>query len=227
MCLLKKSLGKDPEATTIHCLKSTALSWAGKAGLGTETRQVLGHHSTGKKSHEIYNRDLLAGPLRQLESLLQRIRTGAFVPDASRSGMVSELTTTDPASTYQVAPDADEASNSTSESSSTDSSSTEQGSHDEELSGPYDPISAPEVWNPNFKMYKHIRTQVVHLLADGTTHHSFSCGVKLSADYKQVDSSRFLEFRKCKRCEVAKPLKDVGALASALKKQRLESTLSR
>ena len=175
LCLLKKSLGQDPEATTVHCLKSTALSWAGKAGLGTETRQVLGHHSTG---------DLLADPLRQLESLLQRIRTGAFVPDASRSGMVSEVTTTDPASTYQAAPDVDEASDSISEGSSTDSCSDEQGSHDEELSGPYDPISAPEVWNPNFKMYKHIRTQVVHLLADGTTHNSFSCGVRLSADYK-------------------------------------------
>ena len=73
-------------------------------------------------------------------------------------------------------------------------------------------------------MFKHVRTQVVHLLADGTTHNSFSCGVKLSPDYKQVDSSKFLEFRKGKRCEIAKPLKDVGALASALKKQRLEST---
>ncbi len=141
--------------------------------------------------------------------------------------MVSELTTTDPASTYQVVPDADEASNSISESSSTDSSSTEHSYHDDELSAPYDPISAPEVWNPNFKMYKHSRTQVAHLLADGTTHQSFSCGVKLSADYKQVDSSRFLEFRKCKRCEVAKPLKDVGALAIALKKQRLESEVGR
>ena len=58
------------------------------------------------------DRDLLADPLRQLESLLQRIRTGAFVPDASRSGMVTESTSTDPASTYRVAPDLDEASNS-------------------------------------------------------------------------------------------------------------------
>ena len=65
LCVLKKALGKDPDATTIHCLKSTALRWAGKAGLGTEVRQVLGHHSTGKKSHETYNRDLLAEPLRQ------------------------------------------------------------------------------------------------------------------------------------------------------------------
>ena len=104
LCLLKKALGKDPDATTIHCLKSTALSWAGKAGLGIEVRQVLGHHSTGKKSHEIYNRDLLAEPLRQLESLLQRIRTGAFLPDTSRSGMVTDKTTSDPASTYKMAP---------------------------------------------------------------------------------------------------------------------------
>ena len=224
LCVLKKALGKDPEATTIHCVKSTAFSWAGRAGLGT-VRQVLGHHSTGKKPHEIYNRDLLAEPLRQLESLLQRVRTGAFLPDTSQSGMVTDKTTSDPASTYKMAPVPEEASSSCSESSSTEYSDTEQSSQDDELPGLYDPIVTPEVWNPLlFKMFKHVRTQVVHLLADGTTHNSFSCGVKLSPDYKQVDSSKFLEFRKCKRCEIAKPLKDVGALASALKKQRLEST---
>ena len=42
---LSRSLDRDPEMTTIHCLKSTALSWAGKAGLSAETRQVLGIHS--------------------------------------------------------------------------------------------------------------------------------------------------------------------------------------
>ena len=223
LCVLKKALGKDPEATTIHCLKSTALSWSGKAGLGPEVRQVLGHHSTGKKSHEIYNRDLLAEPLRQLDSLFQRIRTGAFLPDMSRSGMVTDKTIADPAATYRLSPIQEEVHSSCSESSSTDSSSTEQNSQDDELPGLFNPLVTPEVWNPNFKMFKHVRTQVVHLLADGTTHNSFSCGVKLTSDYKQVDASKFLDFRKCKRCEVAKPLKDVGALASALKKQRLES----
>ena len=186
-------------------------------------RQVLGHHSTGKKSHEIYNRDLLAEPLRQLDSLLQRIRTGAFLPDMSRSGMVTDKTVTDPAVSYRLSPIQEETHSSCSESSSTDSSSTEQNSQDDELPGLLNPLVTPEVWNPNFKMFKHVRTQVVHLLADGTTHNSFSCGVKLTGDYKQVDASKFLDFRKCKRCEVAKPLKDVGALASALKKQRLES----
>ena len=40
LSVLSRALGKDPEMTTIHCLKSTALSWAGKAGLNAETRQV-------------------------------------------------------------------------------------------------------------------------------------------------------------------------------------------
>ena len=135
LSVLKKALGKDPDATTIHCLKSTALSWAGKAGLGTEVRQVLGHHSAGKKSHEIYNRDLLAEPLRQLESLFQRIRTGAFLPDTSRSGMVTDKTVTDPATTYRLGPIQEEDQVSCSESSSTDSSSTKQSSQDDELPG--------------------------------------------------------------------------------------------
>lgn len=33
LSVFSRSLGRDPEITTIHCLKSTALSWAGKAGL--------------------------------------------------------------------------------------------------------------------------------------------------------------------------------------------------
>ena len=33
LSVLSRALDKEPEMTTIHCLKSTALSWAGKAGL--------------------------------------------------------------------------------------------------------------------------------------------------------------------------------------------------
>ena len=223
LCVLMKALGKDPDATTIHCLKSTALSWGWESRPGNRSKA-----GAGPPQHwEEIPRDLqLAEPLRQLESLFQRIRTGAFLPDTSRSGMVTDKTVKDPATTYKLGPIQEEDPSSCSESSSTDSSSTEQSSQDDQLPGLYDPLVRPEVWNPNFQMFKHVRTQVVHLLADGTTHNSFSCGVKLTRDFKQVDSSKFLEFRKCKRCEIAKPLKDVRALASVLKKQRLESTQS-
>ena len=104
LSILFRALGQDPDATTIHCLKSTALSWAGKAGLSAEVRQILGHHSTGKKSHEIYNRDLLADPLRQFDLLLQRIRTGAFLPDSSRSGMMTSAANEDPKDIYRTGP---------------------------------------------------------------------------------------------------------------------------
>ena len=60
-------------------------------------------------------------------------------PDTSRSGMVTDKTTSDPASTYKMAPIPEEASNSCSESSSTDSSDTEQSSQEDELQGLYDP----------------------------------------------------------------------------------------
>ena len=192
-----------------------------EAGLNAEMRQVLGRHSTGKHSHEIYNRhrDLLAEPIRQLELILQRIRTGSFLPDASRSGMITEATAEDPSKSFRLEEDESESS----ESSSTDSSSDAATLHSDECpKDVFDPVLEKEVWNPDFHMYKHSRTHVVHLLADGTTSGTFSCGLKLTSDHVKVDSSSFLDFRKCKRCAMAKPIKDVGTLASALKKQRIE-----
>ena len=106
------------------------------------------------------------------------------------------------------------------ESSSTDSSSDASTEHSDQYPDDvYDPLLEKEVWNPDFHMYKHCRTYVGRLLADGATHETFSWGLKLTTDRITVEASRFLEFRKCKRCAVAKPIKDVGALASALKKQ--------
>ena len=145
LSILFRALGQDPDATTIHCLKSTALSWAGKAGLSAEVRQILGHHSTGKKSHEIYNTNLLADPLRQFDLLLQRICTGAFLPDSSRSGMMTSTANEDPKDIYRPDP----ALNEPSESSSTDSSSEDESlGSDQYQDIVYDPILQKESWNP-------------------------------------------------------------------------------
>ena len=188
LSVLSRALYKDPEMTAIHCLKSAALSWAGKAGLSAETRQVLGHHSTAKHSHEIYNRDLLAEPIRQLELILERIRTGSFLPDASRSGMITEPTVEDPSKSFRR----EESESESSESSSTDSSSDAATLHSDQYpEDVYHPMLEKEVWNPDFHMYRHCRTHVVYLLADGTTSETFSCGLKLTSDHIKVDSSGF------------------------------------
>ena len=133
--------------------------------------------------------------------------------------MIAEPSKEDPSNSFRKADSASDPS----ESSSTDVSSDANTLHSDQYpDGVYDPLLEKEVWNPDFHMYKHCRTHVVHLLADGATHERLSCGLKFTTDHIKVEASRFLEFRKCTRCAVAKPIKDVGALASAFKKQRLE-----
>ena len=77
----------DGRKFTSHGLKSTALSWCAKAGLSKEVREILGRHSSGVQSTSaVYSRDLQAGPLRRLVTLLKKIRLQIFDPDAGRGG---------------------------------------------------------------------------------------------------------------------------------------------
>ena len=46
--------------------------------------------------------------------------------------------------------------------------------------------------------------------------------MRMTGDYRLIDESRFLDLRKCKRCEGARPLRDVGALAVALEARHAE-----
>ena len=47
--------------------------------------------------------------------------------------------------------------------------------------------------------------------------------MRISQDFERIDSSPFLDLRRCKRCAVAKPIKTVGQMASGFKKLRLEA----
>jgi hypothetical protein len=181
----------------------------------------LGHHSTGKTSAECYARDSLAKPLRDFELVLQQIRTKAFSPDATRSGMLSSAIVPDPKSFFQVdsAPDpkASEEADEESQSSETSSDSEESEGTDHEPDAEFqqDPVMAPRAWDSDVVMYRNLRTQVVHVVAGGCVD-SLLCGVKITQDFEQVDESPFLDIRKCKRCAARKPINTVGHLASVL-----------
>ena len=75
-----------------HSLKHTCLSFAAKRGFDPHIRKLLGYHLD---HHEVtlatYSRDLLAEPLRQLKFLLTEIKSGQFIPDATRSGYLPEF----------------------------------------------------------------------------------------------------------------------------------------
>ena len=73
-----------------HSLKVTCLSWAGKFGLNRDTRRMLGYHADpSAQVVETYSRDVMAKPLRQLESVIKEIREMRFHPDSTRSGVFS------------------------------------------------------------------------------------------------------------------------------------------
>lgn len=60
------------------------------AGANGKYRLVLGYHSSGKGSLEVYSRDILAVPLRIFEETLRQIRIGSFQPDKIRSGIIQQ-----------------------------------------------------------------------------------------------------------------------------------------
>ena len=75
---------------TTHSMKSTAISWCSKWGLGGEDRAVLARHQTAAQgSTALYSRDIITSALRRFDGVLAKIRQEMFHPDANRSGMVT------------------------------------------------------------------------------------------------------------------------------------------
>ena len=223
---LLRSFCPSSEYTTIHTMKATPLSWCTKWGVDPYDRQLLGHHATGKASAECYGRDNLAKPLRQFETVLQQIRTRTFVPDATRSGMMQASEVTDPLESFHDSRLHDQVleNGELDEESELTSESDVQGpgtSSDEDDLDCFDSMAAPRQWAPDTTMYQNRKSKVVHVVAQGGAP-SFSCGVQITSDYREIAESAFLDIRRCRRCAVARPIKTVGQFASAFKKMRLE-----
>ena len=86
--LLHSMLGDSASGRTVssHSLKATCLSWVGKYGVSPECQNILGRHSDSVRgSAPLYNRDLCAAPVRQLQRIIMAIHQAKFCPDSSRS----------------------------------------------------------------------------------------------------------------------------------------------
>ena len=198
---LLKQGGFNLEAVTSHSLKCTVLSWLAKAGTEPHHRLVLGHHSTQKGSLETYSRDMLAAPLRAMEDVLRRIRVGALHPDMTRSGHIQEPTRPDRA---EDQPDHNNSASSSSSGKSSSSSSSSETDSDSETAGQLltvggtDPDVQQSSWGLGI-MYQHELSKIVHLKLN-EENSTFVCGVHATKDHAVVESTSFLEYRKCKRC---------------------------
>lgn len=66
------------------------MSWTAKYGLSEHSRAVLARHlSKAATATAVYSRDLLFPILRELNLVLDAIKSGAFCPDSTRSGMLT------------------------------------------------------------------------------------------------------------------------------------------
>lgn len=92
-------IGKDSlRRVSTHSLKSTAISWASKFGMTLEEKAVLARHSSAVHgSTNLYSRDLLSPVMRKFQGVIDRINGGTFMPDSSRSGMITPVRMSAPA----------------------------------------------------------------------------------------------------------------------------------
>ena len=194
------------EGISSHSLKCTTLSWLAKAGANENHRLVLGHHSSGKGSLEVYSRDLLAAPLRTLEEILRQIRVGALQPDKTRSGIVGEPTKQDcrdrPQGEQSGKPDSSSSSSSSSSTSDSEDEVSDEHEHNpEHWSNLLTDRQHEQGWNGK-TMYQHKLSKVVHLETEQNSG-LFQCGITASHEHEPVTKTLFLETRKCKRCKKA------------------------
>jgi hypothetical protein len=84
-------LGLETEHASTHCFKALYLSWAAKFNVDYDSRAVLGYHALPfRASTYCYSRDNLAGPLLELQKVLDAVVEGKFEPDSTRSGRFVE-----------------------------------------------------------------------------------------------------------------------------------------
>jgi hypothetical protein len=205
---------EDPgDQVTSHSLKCTT-SWLAKAGANGEHSLVLGHHSSGKGSLEVFSRDLLAAPLRTLEGALRQVRVGSLQPDRTRSGIIQQPdkedcrnaasgdTHHDQKTKAPAAQDEESSSSSSSSDSSTDDEESDDESQAEHWTQMASDLSHRQSWRSS-TMYQHLVSKVVHLVADPVSK-QFQCGIHASAEHAaEVSQTALLETRKCKRCQRA------------------------
>ncbi|MEM1009483.1 MAG: hypothetical protein AAGJ35_10790, partial [Myxococcota bacterium] len=164
--------GHSPEKLGTHSLKTTLLSWSAKFGLSVPDRRALGYHQVaGDTSVFTYSRDALAGPLRQLQRVLDAIKQGEFAPDQTRSGYFNQTA------------------NDNNDDTSSESSLDEEDHDCEVDEKAIDAVAG--VWQGNANTlwtslaavyFRHRSSRCIHILKDEAGN-EFLCGRRISSAY--------------------------------------------
>ena len=181
-----------------HSCKATCLSWLAKAGADADTRRLMGYHIGERMSTMfIYGRENTAEGLRQLQSIINKIRAGEFFPDTTKSGYF----VTKDAAGNSLEQEVEEISESSSEGSSDEDEpeheKTEKAEH--ALLGPWDAGVDTDKLPQEAVYFKHNISRIVHFTEDesGLT---LACGRDVTAGYMQLRERPEVMHPVCKQC---------------------------
>ena len=196
--LLQGAEGPEVGSIGTHSMKSTTLSWCAKYGLDAAVRRALGYHtSSADRSVNIYARDAMAAPLRELQKVIDSICNEEFFPDETRSGFFKQ----DDERNRQGVAVADEIE------SSSESSGDEE---DHDVAKDEDAINqiAGE-WQGNRETrwaqvtavyFRHSTSRCIHVLLDEAGA-EFCCGRRITTAYDRMEKRPDFLHPLCSTCE--------------------------
>ena len=204
----------DPDTAGCHSLKCTPLSWVAKWAPGDKdlslNRKLLGYHSpSNDQSLLIYSRDAMGAPLKLLETVVEDIRLGAFLPDEPRTKRTVHESSRVPIESEYVFPlpdpDDDESAGSVSDTSDSDS----DGAPKDEASAVVDSLVLQDQQEES-EDFKNLREQgftLHHHKYFMTAHWKFpgvetlACGRRITAAIIPFNGKALEGMPLCKQCQ--------------------------
>ena len=207
-CILSKQPGCSIDTIlriSSQGLKATCLSWCMKYPVSDSDQTLLGYHSRGKSGSSLsYGRDVLAGPLRTLEKVLQDVRESRFKPDSTRSGRWQPQTSQPTASSSTVdaehkkeQPELETVSDSSS--SAPDLESEGSSADDTQLLQCVSHSLALVAGDPDFHFLTNVRSGVVHISRKQSDR--LLCGRTAFSALKVTSTVDFSVVKACVTCQ--------------------------
>ena len=187
----------EADKFSTHSLKATPLAWAARANLlDNAEKRILGHHAgPGERMVVTYSRDALCLVLGKLQSLVERIKSGAFDPDASRAARVHAIAAElNPGHDDEPEPRHENASDSDMSVRDVQPRDVQVASLEFEAS-----VAVPEASNSGLRFVAHILSGIIHIVT-GTS--SLHCGRVLNTNYVDThyDKDEAAGHTLCEQC---------------------------
>ena len=195
--LLEGTDGPPVQSIGTHSMKCTMLSWCAKYGLDIAVRRALGYHtSSADKSVNIYARDCMSTPLRELQKVIDAVANEDFMPDETRSGFFRDG---DVRNHNKVPVDDIDSSSE----SSQDEECKDQGRDEaaiDRVAGRWQCNRETSLTSLAAVYFRHQSSRCIHILLDESGA-QFSCGRRISTAYERLPKAPAFAHPLCSTCE--------------------------